>query len=581
MYDRKKIAIWILLGACVLLASQPVLAAYLYYGHDLQFHLNRIEGIKESLQAGIFPVRMHYETLGGAGYPVSVFYGDALLYIPALLRILGCSVQLSYQIYIVMINTLTSVIMYKVLKNIFKDEWIGIIGTFIYIMAPYRLECIYLRAAVGEYTALCFYPLIVYALYRIYRDKEDLNKYNWLYLSIGFSGLILSHIISTFCAFVLTAIVCLINFKSTFKKQILCKLIKAVLLTLGICAGFLVPFADYMLSGVMKSDIAASGSYVKHTITLSQLLSVFPHGRGCAYPMPDEIYMDLEMTYAMGGTGTVCLIIYLFCLFYLDSKKDKIDKLGNAVFGFSILVIWMATSYFPWKILERLGGIFIYVMYYIQFPWRFLGAAAVLISFTATALIYKIGSLRNNNIYYGLVISLVVLTYISGNYIMTDYMTLKKMHIVQESDVDRYNIGAGEYLPEGAVTNYEGIIVADEKVTIVLMERDEMVYYVECMNLTRDEQKIQLPIINYKNYHAKDLETGEELAIEQGEECRIKITLPGGYCGKIAVEYSSPWYWRLSEMISGITIVGVLFVFLEGLCRKKEIRFKEREKYVI
>ena len=184
---KKELAIYVLLGACVVFASQPVFSPYLYSGHDLEFHLNRIEGVKESLQAGIFPARMHYKSIGGAGYPVSVFYGDVLLYIPAILRIFGWSVQSAYKIYIVMINLLSSSIMYKVLKDIFKDKWIGIIGTFIYIMAPYRLECIYLRAAVGEYTALCFYPIIVYALYRIYGEKEESSKYNWIYLSIGFS----------------------------------------------------------------------------------------------------------------------------------------------------------------------------------------------------------------------------------------------------------------------------------------------------------------------------------------------------------------------------------------------------------
>lgn len=548
---------WILLSACVVLASQPAFASYLYYGHDLQFHLNRIEGIRESLLAGIFPVRINYGTMGGAGYPVSVFYGDIFLYIPALFRIFGCSVQLSYQLYIVMINLLTCAIMYLVLKDIFKDEWIGVIGTFVFLMAPYRLECIYLRAAVGEYTALSFYPLIVYALYRIYMDKEENNTHNWIYLSIGFCGLVLSHIISTFCAFILTVIFCIFNFKKTFTKQILGKLIKAVMLTIGICMGFLVPFADYMLSGIMKRDMTVSASFVEHVLTLSQLLSIFPHGTGCAYPTQAEPYVDLEMTYAIGGAGVIALIIYLFCVFYLERKKDKYEKIGNITFAFAVLTIWMTTGWFPWERLEVLGSICEYVMYYIQFPWRFLGATAIFMTFTAAVLVYRIKHQAGNNLYYGLAIALSVLVYISGNYFMTDYMRLDKMHVVSESDVDRYNIGMGEYLPEGAVTNYEGKILADDNVEIGTVERNEMIYYVDCVNLTKEEQQIQLPIINYPNYQARDTQTGELMAIEQGEECRIKITLPGEYGGKIAVEYCSPWYWRLSEVISVVTVLGM------------------------
>ena len=37
--------------------------------------------------AGQFPVRMHFSSLDGAGYPVSIFYGDILLYIPAVMTV--------------------------------------------------------------------------------------------------------------------------------------------------------------------------------------------------------------------------------------------------------------------------------------------------------------------------------------------------------------------------------------------------------------------------------------------------------------------------------------------------------------
>lgn len=315
-----------MLGSFVILASQPAFSPYLYWGHDLEFHLNRVEGIKDSLLAGIFPARMHHEILGGAGYPVSIFYGDVLLYFPAILRVLGWPVQSAYQMYIIMVNLLTCIIMYKVLRAIFKDKWVGVVGTFIYMMAPYRLECVFLRAAVGEYTALCFYPIIIYALYKIYADAERKVACDWIYLSIGFSGLILSHIISTFSAFLLTAIFCLLNLRNTIKKEIFVKLVKAVVLTVCICAGFLVPFLNYMFSGIMNNDITLQSFFAGRTLTLSQLLSIFPHGTGIGYPIHEEILADLEMTYAIGGAGIVSLILYFFIISIWNNGKKNIKN---------------------------------------------------------------------------------------------------------------------------------------------------------------------------------------------------------------------------------------------------------------
>lgn len=49
-------------------ACMPLLWRGVYDGHDLLFHLNRIEGIASGLRNGQFPVRIHSSTLLGYGY---------------------------------------------------------------------------------------------------------------------------------------------------------------------------------------------------------------------------------------------------------------------------------------------------------------------------------------------------------------------------------------------------------------------------------------------------------------------------------------------------------------------------------
>ena len=48
-------------GGCffiIVFVSLPLFSGFLFYGHDLTFHLLRIEGIKDGLLSRQFPVRM-------------------------------------------------------------------------------------------------------------------------------------------------------------------------------------------------------------------------------------------------------------------------------------------------------------------------------------------------------------------------------------------------------------------------------------------------------------------------------------------------------------------------------------------
>lgn len=93
---QKKILTTFVLTVITVISSIPLLSRTLLWGADLEFHLFRIEGIAQGLRDGQFPVLMQTVQVGGYGYPVSVMYGDALLYIPALLHLMGLSTAMAY-----------------------------------------------------------------------------------------------------------------------------------------------------------------------------------------------------------------------------------------------------------------------------------------------------------------------------------------------------------------------------------------------------------------------------------------------------------------------------------------------------
>ena len=78
---------------------------------------------------------------------------------------------------------------------------------------------------------------------------------------------------------------------------------------------------------------------------------------------------------------------------------------------------------------------------------------------------------------------------------------------------------------------------------------------------------MEVPLLYYKGYRAYDIDTGEELEAYLGENFAVTVTIPAGFDGEVLVRFVPPWYWRLGEIISLISAVGLVFA---GVRWKKE-----------
>ncbi|MCM1542315.1 MAG: hypothetical protein NC121_13775 [Blautia sp.] len=256
MYHRKeklpveKQLVFFGIPALALAASLPILVDYNMIGADLIYHLMRIETLAQSILNGELFTRMRSTWLAGHGYASNFFYGDTFLALPALLRIVGFNLDSAYRIYVGVVNLATAVIAYLGFSRCFKNKYIGMFGCALYTLAPYRIYNIYNRAAVGEYTAMIFLPLLVWGFYKIYTEDPEKKGYlwNWVIPAIGFSGIIQSHTLSCEIAGGFVALMCLMLWKKTFQKRTFTVLALVVIMTVVINAWFLVPFIDLMVS---------------------------------------------------------------------------------------------------------------------------------------------------------------------------------------------------------------------------------------------------------------------------------------------------------------------------------------------
>ena len=70
-----------------------------------------------------------------------------------------------------------------------------------------------------------------------------------------------------------------------------------------------------------------------------------------------------------------------------------------------------------------------------------------------------------------------------------------------------------------------------------------------------EETALELPVFSFKGYQATD-ESGNSYPVSDGENGVISIRLPAGFNGTLRLRFEEPWYWRLAEGVSLLTLLG-------------------------
>ena len=570
----RKAVIWA--TGIALLATLPLLMPYLYRGDDLYFHLQRIEGIAEGLKCGQFPVRIQPQWMNGYGYPVSVFYGEGILAVAGVLRLIGFPLQLSYKLFIFGLNFFTWIIAFFCIRRIVKDDKIAVLGGIFYVLAPYRLMNLYLRAAVGEYTALAFLPLVLVGAYEILLETKENRKFSWTILAAGMTGIIQSHILTCEIVALVLGTSCLICFKRTFAKERFFDFLKAVGATLAVNLFFLVPFLDYMRDEFYVNSEQFGGPIQTSGAFISQIFSFFPHGYGMESSVVEGLTEGVEKPLAIGW-----MFISGMILFLVEWKKNKNNsETGMRLARFccigAIVLLYMSTIWFPWNALYESSELFALLSSRIQFAWRLLGTVTVFLTVVVCVILKDWKNGRGRGVFLVFAGILLGITGISTGYF---YISMQEkadvIYIADIESISSFELVSGEYVPVGVDWSPgqmpEGKVRKSDLVEIVEGKKNGTDYELSCVNLSDQEQTVELPMTYYRGYTAKDSKTGGDVLLDAGENGRIRLTLGGNYSGTVQVWFQEPVAWRISEVISLISVI----CFIVWLFRKKRMDAEE------
>lgn len=563
------------LAAIFGITCYPLYLDYLPVGHDIPFHLLRIEGIAKGLSDHIFPVKIHPVWAKDYGYAVGVMYGNAFLYFPGLLRRFGYSVQSAYKLYAAAVNLGTVVISYFVFKRIFRNKNIGLLGSLIYSLSIYRLIDTYTRAAVGEYTAMMFFPVVFCGFYLIFTESA---KGNWhkhaILTALGLTGLIQSHMLSCEMAVLVLIPVCVILIKRVFRRYIFSALSLAAALSLLLNLGFLVPFLDYYGTDLYFTSDQWTGSNIDRFQELGlfpmQLFTLFGHSTGSTLVTASGAAYEFTVSIGIFFVLGLLLFLYLLLCHYRECRSHAHFIPACICAVGSCLLMYMSTCYFPWNAAASRSGLVEVVVKSLQFPWRLLAPSIVLLAFTCCFSVKALSELYTRPIALSVVLSAITLLIVScGWYFYNFSFSGDPYRVYDTYELDSMTLYSCEYLPTGTVLeNFEDNLTApSEGISVTDYQKNGTMLHCH-VTASSLEGYIDFPLTLYKYYICKDNTTGELMDISSGYNNRIRVAVPAGFDSDISVYFKEPVHWRISELLSLLTLAGLCcFPLLAQRCR--------------
>lgn len=526
--------------------------------NDGYYHMVRIEGIKESLEAGYIPARIHLFVLNDYGYGEGFYYPDLFLYFPAVLRLLGFNILTSYKIFIFICSFLAILSMYLAVSRIARSRYAGLISAVLYAFAAYRLIDVYYRGAVGEILSFIFIPLVFWGLFEIYGG----NPQRWGIFALGFTGLIFSHMIGLAIVCSAVFIFFVLNISIPLKnRRIFTALAKAFSVSVVFSAVFWLPLIEQLVMNDVIGDVLFTA--VSYPIDSERLVSIPELFAG--YANWDQIKPYLGYS-----------LLFVPLLRIMVRKKGNNTrrnlKIADYFLIFGIITALAVTPLFPWKY-------FPWFYNRIQFPWRILLLASPLLAAAGGILCDILFQKHNRMLFLAVTVCFCAVTSLQ---FFTEVMTNR---IVPGDGfrLENNRVMGAEYLPINADTefvdkNKNTVLCSDPTFENLDYNRSGLSYSFDFHLDAEADPKVtfEVPLLFYSGYKAllSDIDgRQEELEVYQGPHGLTSVDVPDVKEGRLLVYYSKTLIQKIADAISLFS--ALLFIILY-LIRRRKNRFGKK-----
>lgn len=521
---KDKVIHYIIIIAASLIAAIPLINLRIYGTDDGYVHMLRIFGMEQILKEQNFPPFIYSKFANGFGYAINLFYSPIVTYGPLFFRIFGLHYYTCLKLFAYSTILISCFTMYNFLYEVSKKREIAILGAVIYAFIPYRLETIFNRFAIGEFTAYIFFPMLFHGLFNLL--KGDGKKH--YYIAISAIGLILTHTISTEYSAIFALLYIIFNFKQLKNKGVIRKIVINVIFILAITTFFTVPLMEHKILGnyviFNSTSMKSLPSDVQNsTIKISQLFKDIGEVNGVSFKI---------------GIPLIILTLLGIVSYKKVDKNIRSEYITFAVIA--MISLAMVTKLFPWIIMPK-------TLTTLQFAWRMLAFFEFALSIICAINLYYFIDIickksnknskntkvhtKTENLYNMLLLFAIIVIIISMMKIDYNYSYEKEKFLTDEEYETKINEKNSiwsinrEYLPEKVDVKELGKSYLDY--------REDKVYVLEgnatIINEKKKDLQLEFDIENYKANTILELPyvyyLGYKVTIEQKDnEIKTKMT---------------------------------------------------------
>lgn len=354
-----------------------------------------------------------------------------------------------------------------------------------------------------------------------------------------------------------------INLPIFKNKKIREKLFINIIFIMCISSFFWVPFVGTSISTRYEvyepGKMATLESILNNGISLKQLAITYNDGSYVFEFGPHILIM-------------LCFTIAAFRRIAPEMKKDYIFLL---IIG--ILSTFMATKYFPWKLLGK-------EISFIQFPWRMLEISNFCFSIICAI---NLGIVIKNFKYVdAIVLSMIAIIYIIALKGFIPLFEVEEIKNPSELDYDFVSgrntdclvgMGKNEYLPKNAYDNY--FYLASREKDLIVLEGNANIEKVEKngnrlsaeIEVTDKIALIELPYVYYPGY--KVTIDGSNISTFESKNGFLAIGLTKMSKSDLKVDYTGTSGMKYSKIFSIISLI--MFLIYIKISKVEEIKKKE------
>ena len=560
---KDKVIHYIIIIAASLIAAIPLINLRIYGTDDGYVHMLRIFGMEQILKEQNFPPFIYSKFANGFGYAINLFYSPIVTYGPLFFRIFGLHYYTCLKLFAYSTILISCFTMYNFLYDVSKKREIAILGAVIYAFIPYRLETIFNRFAIGEFTAYIFFPMLFHGLFNLL--KGDGKKH--YYIAIAAIGLILTHTISTEYSAIFALLYIIFNFKQLKNKGVIRKIVINVIFILAITTFFTVPLMEHKILGnyviFNSTSMRSLPSDVQNsTIKISQLFKDIGEVNGVSFKI-----------------GIPLIILTLLGIV----SYKKVDKnIRSEYITFTVIAmisLAMVTKLFPWIIMPK-------ILTTLQFAWRMQAFFEFALSIICAINLYYFIDIickkssknskdtkvhtKTENLYNMLLLFAIIVIITSMMKIDYNYSYEKEKFLTDEEYETKINEKNSiwsinrEYLPEKVDVKKLGksyldyrenrVYVLDGNATIINEKKEDLQLEFDIENY-KANTILELPYIYYLGYTVTT-EQNEKIQMFESNNGMLAIKLDENIeSAHITVKYTGTTIEKVSYLISAISII--------------------------